>query len=560
MPITGEKKSTGRRQDNECISSMYLHTFIDILRLGVKRTKPSLAKLTKTSSSIASPPKAAIATAKPKKEEVQRHRNAFNDMLHHRTSKENDRKKESTSNTAPVKGKTVQVEDADADQVRDGMSGEDMADTRAVDRIAELERALSVAREEQSVMREELAKLREHGLVYRETIEDHRRQLASAYNHPQSPPGAFHSRSRPTSAGSVTTPMDYEQETSPRRFSNNYRREDPSEQNHDLRSRVAQLQDQLVSQEVHFQARMDQMRSHDEAGWNELTSRLHATEKESQERLQQLLSLKSSISSLTRMDTQTTDGELTETLAQLANRVREWVVSNFRRTKFDLSAVPPETAKALAAILPNYRKVDASNRLALYQALISSSMMHIFRESIVVGLPETGPLSSIRQLAAYMHGAGADFQEWRRTTVRSLGKSDAQKILQQERERLTHRLCSEIIHQLFTLTSVNLTPAAQTTLESILQGAVALQNTLLLQKAQYRILFYRNEEGHEIAFDDQKMEVINDIDSSSEDDMVVERKFSFCVFPCLEKSGDEYGEHANVRNVLLKASVCCHAG
>jgi hypothetical protein len=477
-------------------------------------------------------------------------------MLHHRTSKEKDRNKEPVSKPTPVKGEGVLDEDTDALQGRedDGFDGEKMTDSR----VTELERALVVAREELNAMREELAKLREHGSVYRETGEDYRRELTSTYS--QSPPGAFHTISRPTSSDSTTTPMDYEQHVTPRRSSNNHRRGDAIEQHHDLRHQVAQLQDQLSFQESHFQSRIDQMRSRNEAEWNHLTSRLHATEKESQERLQQLLSLKSSISSLTRMDSQITDSELTETLAQLANRVREWVISNFRRTKLDLSSVPPETAKALEAISPSYRKIDTSNRLALYQALISSSMMHIFRESIVVGLPETGPLASVRQVAAHIHDAGASYREWCRTTIQSLKRSDAEQILLQERERLTHRLCSEIGHQLFTLTSMNLTPAAQITLENILHTAADLQNTLLLQKAQYRVLFFRNQGDAEIRYDDHKMESINDFDTSIDDDPITEHKFSFCVFPCLEKFGDEYGEHANVQNVLLKASVCCETG
>ena len=224
-----------------------------------------------------------------------------------------------------------------------------------------------------------------------------------------------------------------------------------------------------------------------------------------------------------------------------------------------MSSVPPGTAKALEAISPSYNEIDALNRLQLYQALISNSMMHFFREPIVVGLPQTGPLSSIRQAAAYIHEAGDSYREWRRTTSQSLQKGYAQQILQEERERLTHRLSGEIGHQLFTLTSMNLTPAAQTTLEGILHTAADLQNTLLLQKAEYRVVFFRRQEDEEIGFDDHKMETINDLDTSM-DDVGIERKFSFCVFPCLEKFGDEYGEHANVRNVLLKASVCCDVG
>jgi hypothetical protein len=57
------------------------------------------------------------------------------------------------------------------------------------------------------------------------------------------------------------------------------------------------------------------------------------------------------------------------------------------------------------------------------------------------------------------------------------------------------------------------------------------------------------------------MEIINDVDDMDDDgDTRIERIFSFCVFPCLEKFGDEFGEKVDVRNVLLKAKVCCGVG
>jgi hypothetical protein len=474
-------------------------------------------------------------------------------MLHHRTIRDRDRSKPSATNNASVKREEVQIED-------DGVSRDGMVGKEAAERIEELTRALAVAKEEQNAMREELAKLHEHGAVYRETIGEYRRQLTGTYDYPQSLPGAFHPHSRPTSSDSITAPLEYGQQTKFRRSSHNHHRDDLSEQNRDPRPKVAQLQAQISPQEALFQSRIDPMQFRSEADWNDLTSRLHTTEKESQERLQQLLSLKSSISSLTRMDVQVTDSELSEGLSKLANRVRDWVISNFRRANFDLSIVPLETAKALGAISPNYTNISRSNRLALYQALVSSTMMHIFLEPIVLGLPETGPLASMRQLAAFIHDIGTEYHEWRRTTIRTLENSRAKQLLQKGREKLMHRLCSEIEHQLFTLTSVNLTSNAQATLEGILYAAADFQNTLLLQKAQYKVIFFRNQEGLEVEFDDCRMESINDLDDSIGDDMVIDRKIAFCVFPCLEKIGDEYGEHVDIRNILLKASVCCGDG
>jgi hypothetical protein len=59
------------------------------------------------------------------------------------------------------------------------------------------------------------------------------------------------------------------------------------------------------------------------------------------------------------------------------------------------------------------------------------------------------------------------------------------------------------------------------------------------------------------------MESVNDLDNMVDDDGDVDpsdRQFLFCVFPCLEKFGDEWGENSQVSNVLLKARVCCGVG
>lgn len=473
-------------------------------------------------------------------------------MLHRGSGKDKDNASSASSNREDVE------DEAERDRSEDRGSGERALEPGTADRIAELERALEVAKEEQNGLKEELAKVQQHELVFRETIDEYRRQLAGTYHQTKSPPGAFQD-SHPASPRSTSISMEYEDIERRNSFD---QREDILEHNYELRSKLAQLQDQLISQENIYQSRLNQASTRNDAEWNELTSRLHVTEKESQERLQQLLSLKSSISSLTRMDSQITDSELSESLSQLANRVREWVISNFRRTKLELSNIPPETVEALKAVSPNYKSISPSDRLALYQALISNTMMHLFRDPIIIGLPETGPFAPIRQLAAFMHDAGAEYREWRRTTIRCLEKSEAKHALLQEKEKSIHRLSNEIGHQLFTLTSMNVTGNAQSGLEGILNAAADLQHTLLLQKAQYRVVFFRNQESQQIYFDERRMESINDLDDSTDEDgdVVVDRKFAFCVFPCLEKFGDEYGENAEVSNVLLKARVCCGVG
>ncbi|KAF1978028.1 hypothetical protein BU23DRAFT_525671 [Bimuria novae-zelandiae CBS 107.79] len=468
-------------------------------RLGVRRSKTTAGKTSKSAApAISAPPRAALATAK-----------RFNDMLHPRASKERERARR-VSNSATVRDERVA---ASLDEERPSEDG--ASDREAAHRVAELEQALAAALEEQKTMKEELAKLREHGTVYRETIEAYRRQLAGSYQL-QSPPGAFHSDSRPASARSNS----YESDTVPRPSSSRSRA-DLEGQNEDLRARVIQLQDQLMTQEVTHQSMLEQRRAEGQNEWDELRARLHATEKESQERLQQLLSLKSAFSSLTRVEPQVTDSELSETFSQLSNRVREWVISNFR-----------------------------------------SKMMRIFHEPIQVGLPETGPLASLRDIAATIRTTGDEYQNWRHTTIRSLSKSEARFKIVEGRKLQVHQLATDVLHHLITITFANLPVEAHSALETILDAAADFHTTLQLQKAQYSVQFPRNQLDVELSFDGNRMEPINELDdyADEEGDMIVDRTFSFCVFPGLEKWGDEFGDHTEVSNVLVKARVCCSIG
>ncbi|CAI6268707.1 unnamed protein product [Periconia digitata] len=531
-------------------------------RLGVKRSKPSS---TKPHTPINAPPKAATATSsKLKKEEVQRRKNPFNDMLHTRTHREKDSGRSPSS-------KRLEAREESSRKSEDGRHGaENIYDARAAERIADLERALALMKQEQDSLREDMLKMRENGVAYQETTEEYRRQLANTSaaisqnefwgspsrsgnhlnsNRPQNLPGAFQTDSRPPSRSSQSAAMDIFEEGEPSRQTRQHQ-DGRIDQTQDLRSQVAQLQDQLQTQEL-----ANQSKFRAEAEWQELTARLHTAEKESEERLQQLLSLKSSISSMTRMEAQYTDSELSESLSQLANRVREWVISNFRKTKINYSNLTPDVTKALEVISPDYKSIN--DRLALYQALIASTLMQLFREPLVVGVSESGPLAPLRHAAIVMKRNSSGYSEWRRCTVRSLEAIEGAAI-QQERGRVLHRLVDSICLQLFTLTSASATPHAQQSLEHILNTAADIRRTLLLQKAEYIIHFFRNPDSHSIRFDETRMESIHDIDGPDEDGvMSLDREFGFCVFPSLEKFGDEHGDNADVNNVLLKARVCC---
>ncbi|KAF1851803.1 uncharacterized protein K460DRAFT_401812 [Cucurbitaria berberidis CBS 394.84] len=502
-------------------------------RLGVKRGAKLIAKTSKPiSDTISTPPKAAIAAPNAKKDELPRRRNPFNDMLRQR------------SGEAADDGRDTMTSPSEREPDHEARPPQAAKDTGG--KVAELERALAGARQEQDLLREELEKTRQQGQTCQDTIEQLRHQLAETQRKADIAPSRISA--------------EHEQDNQVRRSSDRSG-DDVFRQNYELRYRLVQVQEQLVAQDAMYRDQLERGASqHDEAEWNELRSRLHATEKESQERLQQLLSLKSSISSLTRVDSQTTDNELAESFSQLAHRVREWVITNFRRSKLNLDNIPAETVNVLKAVTPDYALVGGTDRLALYQAVVTNKLMEIFQEPFVVGLPETGPLAAFRQCAQFIHGAGPEYSEWRRVTIRVMGKnSNVNHARNEGRAGVLHRLAGDVGHLLFTLTSVSITSGAQAGLMGIFNAAADLQHTLALQKAQYQLLFFHNEEGQPTHFDSRRMEPVNDLDTvlDEDGDTLIERRVLFCVFPCLEKFGDEWGEHPDTSNVLLKARVCC---
>jgi hypothetical protein len=498
----------------------------------VKGSKKLLSKTPKPpASSISSPPKVAIAASTAKKDEVQRRRNPLNDILRRRSGDD------TVAGSAPP---TQDVEPAKTRPNEEAAGG----DVRMAEKIAELEKALSIAREEQNAMREELNKVKHLRYADQDALGDTPRQLGYTQPIAPAPIDAIIERIR----GAEGKDDGFVEISNPSTDA-------ILRQNYDLRHRLAQLEDSLGSQE--HTAPLTLSRSDTE--WNDLRSRLHTTEKESNERLQQLLSLKSSISSLTRTDSQITDNELSNSFTQLSNRVREWVISNFRRTKMDAANLPAETVKALRSLTPNWESIGKSDRLALYQALVSNAMMAVLEEPMVVG-SHTGCLAALRSFAASLDTSSSEYREWKRATVRAMERNTNKDLLEQEKSEVLHKIVGEIAHLLFTLTSVNLTPSAKAGLLGILHAAADLQRTIVLQKARYHVLFFRSQDSS--VFDERRMESDDDLDSAMEDDceMHEDQCFLFCVFPCVEKFGDEWGENLEVGNVLLKAKVCCVVG
>ncbi|KAF9698092.1 hypothetical protein EKO04_003531 [Ascochyta lentis] len=523
-------------------------------RLSVKRGGKLISKtLGKSSSppSISAPPKAAVGAPKVKKDEVQRRKNSFHEMLRG-SSKEKD------------SGRTIPLNDSVPSASRPPGRRKDHASSSAADTVTsterarsteleethvsdnahltELEKALAAAQAETVKLKQELERVKQDAQA---SVEISRYQVAGAHRHT-----------------ALVDVMAVEDEAHEEEYELQHRHhecgEDLVNQNNDLRHRLVELQDQLNAQS----ARQFLEPMHNEADWEALVLRLHEAEKESHSRLQQLLSLKSSISSLTRTDSQVADSELAEAFVQLANRVREWTVSNYRRSKMNLVDAPFATTELLKSIKTDYEELSATDKLALYQAVVARFLMRIFDELLVFGMPGWGMYAGVRAFSAEMQDVGTEFCEWRRATLRVIEKNQHGRAFPEQKNETVQELVNGLEAILLSITSTRLTSSARATLSGILNTAVELQRTLCLQKAQYRVLFFDTLEHRNHHLDDRTMEPVNDPEYSMEEgnDQQAERRFGFCVFPCLEKLGHVVGADTGLGHIVFKARVCCGVG
>jgi rhodanese-related sulfurtransferase len=83
--------------------------------------------------------------------------------------------------------------------------------------------------------------------------------------------------------------------------------------------------------------------------------------------------------------------------------------------------------------------------------------------------------------------------------------------------------------------------------------AAKLQRTLLLQKTEYSVVFFDARDKQDYRVDHLAMEPVNDVDYFTEEcnDSDAQRRFNFCVFPCLRKVQDDS------ETIVFRARVCC---
>lgn len=283
---------------------------------------------------------------------------------------------------------------------------------------------------------------------------------------------------------------------------------------------------------------------------NALAEQLHAAEKEANDRRRQLLDLKQNISAITRTESQVTDSELAERMEQLFNRIRGWIVSNYRRSKLQTDTISEDAAGIIATIAPDHAALPGHAKIHLYSGIVAKITTRIVNGDFLWDLPGEGAISHIRGAMEIFKDTTPAFQHWRALSMRLLRDNEG------FRQR-TKELCTETADQTLPLlqeiSGFAATGESRLQLYSIFEECANLALLFHMQRAYYQVQMPPIDPSNILMFDPVTMENVN----VSEDGEMQKVQIDIVVFPSVVKHGDEAGTNLQLRNVITKAKVFC---
>ncbi|KAM3543177.1 hypothetical protein ARSEF1564_003894 [Beauveria bassiana] len=323
----------------------------------------------------------------------------------------------------------------------------------------------------------------------------------------------------------------------------------------------------------------------------------------------QVRGLKEWVSTSTRADGQTSDEVFGDGMTRLGNGLQNWVISNFRKAKLDLSRLDQETRAAIAALVPTYEELAKTAKVHFLQSLVSHVLVDAVFDAYFVGLsPEqTSLFKDMEQLLASFCGGAASesVNQWRASTLSLLLRSEAPQLLHDDTAAFAECVISRTNHLLDRLTGGTTTTITTTSnssnssnsgssgssnssssnhgavegardaaLRVLVNNSIELARRLVVQKAVLRVFMPTMRPPHErpVLFEASTMEDVGggaDDDEGEDDEDGEEeggtagggrrrRREVWCVvFPGVVKQGDEHGAQMQYRNVICKAKVLC---
>jgi hypothetical protein len=268
----------------------------------------------------------------------------------------------------------------------------------------------------------------------------------------------------------------------------------------------------------------------------------------------QLLGLKQSISTSTRLENQVADSMFAQEIQHLYHEIQNWVINNFRKVKIErtpeeicsrlIGIAEPRQVELLKPLFENY---DPSLKIVALQAVVACYIMEIFEDPLLFGLPpKTDWRRGIKRASESLPSIlpPAVYNKWRATTLDMIKQTPQMK---HHFDSASSSLAEMICITLHTLTEVEESPAKVDSLNAIIKRIIALSHVFRVQRAQFD--FHLPLPG--TPFDPAMME--EDCAKEAE----TQCQIRCALFPVVVKYGDEKGENVESSNTIVKAKVLC---
>ncbi|TLS28974.1 hypothetical protein PpBr36_01806 [Pyricularia pennisetigena] len=282
------------------------------------------------------------------------------------------------------------------------------------------------------------------------------------------------------------------------------------------------------------------------------------------------------------------DDVFADGFSRLYNGLQNWIISNFRRTKLDLSRADADILEELSSLVPTYGELAKDAKLPLLQSLVSKILVEMIFDSYFVGL-SNDQAKQFSQMEALMVSFVEDPElanQWRASTLTLLSRNASQK-LQEGTANTTnavitriYRLLSGIIADQPTTTTTTaaaaaaaqntalrgpspapLDPAArEASLRQLITTAIDLARQLSVQRALFRVFLPTASAANadlQTTFNPSRMEDVGGL--LDEDALAAGPAVRCAMFPGVVKRGDENGGNLQqYENVISKARVLCY--
>ncbi|KUI57698.1 hypothetical protein VP1G_05027 [Cytospora mali] len=282
----------------------------------------------------------------------------------------------------------------------------------------------------------------------------------------------------------------------------------------------------------------------------------------------QVRGLKEWVSASTRADGTTSDEVFGAGMANLGNGLQNWVITNYRKSKVDLSRASEASLQELAELVPMYEELAQAAKVHLLQSIVSKILVQRIFRSYFVGLTPEQEMQ-LRQTERLLESFGSvvSVNQWRSVTLAML-KKDAAHNMQVQTTQTAEDVVTRIEKTLDSITTdtsgsasgsnttaANSTDARNQALRQLVNSAIELSRLLVMQKAVFEVWMPNIVPHQQIMFDHNTME---DIGGEDEENLV-QREICCVTFPGIIKRGDENGGQLQFRNVISKARVLCSA-